>query len=879
MFAVFLSILLGRIKTPTTSFMDHFSLKNLERFKDYVGIKFQLYNSLFTALPFHRIEKTGVLLSMLLNHCEEGYHKKQSPEAIIEDFFQRFTSYGNDQERLDLLFRFVQYVERQVVLFDALEDAAFNEITDTNGIGSLKQLETVVVQEGLQNELTKKLQDFSVRLVLTAHPTQFYPGSVLGIIHDLSKALKENKTAKVNTYLQQLGKTPFLQKQKPTPFDEAVSLIWYLENVFYNAAGRIVSFLKAQLPEAINDDHSIISMGFWPGGDRDGNPNVTAETTLKVAEALRGSIIKCYYLDVRRLKRRLTFKGVDTLVAELENILYNCLFIPDQRTAISKEEILKYLTTIRGIIVHDHNSLFLSLVDEFINKVSLFGLYFAVLDVRQDSSVLSNALEDVAEKEKILPADYATLSDHEKINLLTSLSETTTPDLYENERTRDTFQSMKAIKTIQQNNGEDGCNRYIISHCESALHVLEVYGLFLLSGWEKESLSIDIVPLFESIDDLKNASSIMASLYGNECYRQHLKQRRNKQTIMVGFSDGTKDGGYLMANWSIYKAKEELTAISREHGIEVVFFDGRGGPPARGGGKTHKFYASMGKNISTKEIHLTIQGQTVSSNFGTVETAQFNMEQLLNAGITNELFSEKLKTLSEEQEQALQELSDESYKAYKELKNHPQFLNYLSNISPVKFYGETNIGSRPAKRGASAQLSLKDLRAIPFVGSWSQIKQNVPGYYGLGTALQALDKNGKLPAIKHLYQRSQYFKTLVDNCEMAMKKSFFPLTAFLANDPQYGEIWHMIYEEFERTQKYIFMLNGKTELMSDYPVDQLSIQMRERIVLPLTTIQQYAMARIREMEKKNSSFKEKELFEKLVVRTSFGIINAGRNSA
>ncbi len=859
--------------------MDHFLLKNLERFKDYVGIKFQLYNSLFTALPFHRIEKTGVLLSMLLNHCEEGYNKKESPEMIIEDFFNRFTTYTTDGEKIDLLFRFVQYAERQVVLFDALEDAAFNEITDINGIGSLKQLEALIAQDNLQPEMAKKLQDFSVRLVLTAHPTQFYPGSVLGIIHDLSKALKENKTARVNTYLQQLGKTPFLQKQKPTPYDEAVSLIWYLENVFYNAAGRIVSFLKAQLPEAINENHSIISMGFWPGGDRDGNPNVTAETTLKVADALRNSIIKCYYFDVRKLKRRLTFKGVEPLVAALESTLYNCLFSQDQQLTITKEEIKNDLIHIREIIVKEHNGLFVSMVEDLINKVSVFGLYFAVLDVRQDSSILTEVLKEVAQNESIIPANYSLLTEGEKTDVLTSISTQANPERYQNERTRDTFYSMKAIKTIQEINGEEGCNRYIISHCENALNMLEVYGLFLLSGWEKATLTVDIVPLFETIDDLKQAPYIMASLYKNESYRQHLQLRRNKQTIMVGFSDGTKDGGYLMANWSIYKAKEELTAISRQYGIEVVFFDGRGGPPARGGGKTHKFYASMGKNISTKEIHLTIQGQTVSSNFGTVETAQFNMEQLLNAGITNELFSANSKTLSEEQEQVLQELSNVSYEAYKELKNHPQFLNYLSHISPVKYYGETNIGSRPVKRGGSSQLSLKDLRAIPFVGSWSQIKQNVPGFYGVGTALEALEKRGKLPAISHLYQRSQYFKTLMDNCEMAMKKCFFPLTAFLADDPQYGEIWQMIFQEFERTQKYLFLMSGKSELMSDYPVDQLSIGMRERIVLPLTTIQQYAMARIREMEKKNETSKEKELYEKLVVRTSFGIINAGRNSA
>ena len=270
---------------------------------------------------------------------------------------------------------------------------------------------------------------------------------------------------------------------------------------------------------------------------------------------------------------------------------------------------------------------------------------------------------------------------------------------------------------------------------------------------------------------------------------------------MVGFSDGTKDGGYLMANWSIYKAKEELTSISKEYHIDVVFFDGRGGPPARGGGKTHKFYASMGKNISTKEIQLTIQGQTVSSSFGTIDSAQFNIEQLINAGITNDLFSNDQKRLNPEQQKIVEELASISFEAYNDLKNHPDFLNYLSEVSPLNFYSETNISSRPSKRGKSYKLSLKDLRAIPFVGAWSQLKQNVPGYYGVGTALEAIEKSGKLDAIKHIYQRSQYFRTLIDNCEMAMKKSFFPLTVYLKDHPQYNEIWNLIYEEYERTQK------------------------------------------------------------------------------
>jgi phosphoenolpyruvate carboxylase len=860
--------------------MDHQSSRGLQQFKNYVGIKFQLYNSLFTSLPFHRIEKTGILLSLLLNNCEDGYKQRQSPVDIIDDFFHRHTSYNKEEDRLNLLFRFTQYVERQVVLFDALEDAAFREVNDMNGVGTLKHLESEIIHTGKQEVLAAKLNDFAIRLVLTAHPTQFYPGAVLGIINDLSRALADNNASKINVYLQQLGKTPFFKKQKPTPFDEAVSLIWYLENVFYNATGRIMSFLKNQFSEAMPATNPIVCMGFWPGGDRDGNPNVTADTTLKVADALRSSIIKCYYLEVRRLKRRLTFKGVDILLAELEEKLYSNIFIPGQRTALTKEYIAETLKKIKEIIIYQHNSLFLHLVDNLINKVQVFGLHFASLDIRQDSAVHNSVLEAIAKQNISLPAHYPDLSNTEKLEVLNTIQQAKTdPALFEDKLVKDTLQTISAVKLIHEFNGTAGCNRYIISQCNSTLNIMEVFALFQLCGFSKEELLIDIIPLFETIDDLQQAAPVMKALYENKFYAEHLIRRKKRQTIMLGFSDGTKDGGYLMANWSIYKAKEELTQLSKQYNIDVLFFDGRGGPPARGGGKTHKFYASMGKNISNKEIQLTVQGQTVSSNFGTIDSAQYNMEQLLNAGISNDLFSIRPITLEKQEEALLQALANEAYKSYCDLKNNPGFLDYLSHVSPLRFYAETNIGSRPAKRSGSAKLALKDLRAIPFVGAWSQLKQNVTGYYGVGTALYVLAEQGKLSELKELYKNSLFFKTLMDNCEMAMRKCFFPLTAHLSKHPVYGELWNKIYAEYELTQRYIFIISGKNELMADYPVDQLSIQMRERIVLPLTTIQQYAITRIRQMEEQLINNPLKETYEKLVMRCSFGIINAGRNSA
>ncbi len=859
--------------------MDLGESRALQHFKNDVGTRFQLYNSLFTSLPFHKIEKTGILLSLLSNICEEGYAAGKSPVEILDEFFARHTALETDDEKKDMLFRFVQYVERQVVLFDALEDAAYKKFHDLTGTGTLKPLIADVLQNNKGKDLKKILESFCVRLVLTAHPTQFYPGPVLGIIHDLSRALVKNDTSEVNILLQQLGKTPFLKKKKPTPYDEAISLVWYLENVFYDAAGRIMGMLKNQFPDAVSKDNPILKMGFWPGGDRDGNPFVTSEITMQVADTLRSSIIKCYYLEVRKLRRRLTFPLVEELLAALENKLYENLFIPGRRTNLTASEINDTMCKIRELLIENNNGLFVNLVDGFINKLEVFGMHFASLDVRQDSSVHRSLFKNIAATgQGVLPADYASLSEDAKIRALLQISSQAELRLLEDPVEKDTLQVAKVVKIIQANNGEQCCNRYIISQCASAVDVMEVYALFKANAIAEEEITIDIVPLFETIDDLLNAAKVMQKLYTIDAYKAHLQRRGGKQTIMLGFSDGTKDGGYLMANWSIYKAKAELTSITRRYGFEVVFFDGRGGPPSRGGGKTHNFYASMGRNISNKEIQLTIQGQTVSSNFGIIDAAQYNMEQLLNAGISNQLF-ERHEPLTGRQEELLQELSSYGFDAYKKLKEHEHLGDYLFEISPLRFYAQTNIASRPLKRGQQTTANLKEVRAIPFAGSWSQIKQNVPGFYGVGSALKKMEYIGKFEDVKKMYKESLYLKTLLDNCEMAMSKSYFPITAFLSKDAKFGELYNMIYNEYNLTKEYLFKLSGNKTLMADYPTDKLSIRMRERIVLPLVTIQQYAISKIREAEKEDRVSEFVNIYGKLIMRCSFGIINAGRNSA
>ncbi len=853
----------------------------IERFNENVKLKYQLFNSIFMTLPFDAIGNTGVLLPLFSEICDEGYANNKSPKQILDAFSEKYLQDYTEEQKIDLMFRFIQYVERQVVLFDAIEDAAFDTLNNLEGSGTLRESKEKAENQGLMQELKTFLDDYQVRTVLTAHPTQFYPGSVLGIITDLTIAIRENNLSQIKTLLAQLGKTPFIKKEKPTPFDEAVSLLWYLEYVFYATAGDMASYIQDTIYKGDTVNHVPISFGFWPGGDRDGNPFVTTETTLKVADRLRTSIMKCYYNDVKKLKRKLTFTGVHSLVADIELKLYRSVFYSDGDIYISLEELQNGLKNIREIIVKHHQSLYLDEIDDLINKTVIFGYYFATLDIRQNSrihdAVFNDVITELVDRGGASVSDYAKLSEDEKLKALDTIQGTVDISWFENENTRLTLESITAMKTIQEQNGEKGCNRYIISNNESAHNVLEVLTMFELLGWENPTA--DIVPLFETVDDLKDAHKVMQSLYENPKYAAHLKNRGNRQTIMLGFSDGTKDGGYLMANWSIYKAKENLTLMAREYGIKVIFFDGRGGPPARGGGKTHKFYASQGQTIENNEIQITIQGQTISSNFGTLDSCRYNLENLLSAGITNGVFNKDKKQLTQEQRDVFDELAKLSYEKYSDFKAHPKFLPYLEHMSTLNYYAKTNIGSRPSKRNKSAQLDFNDLRAIPFVGSWSQLKQNVPGFYGLGYALGHLEQNGEWDKAVDLYENSLFFKTLIENSMMSLTKSFFPLTAYMREDKEFGEFWQIIYDEFKETKRLLLKISGYSQLMENYPDGRASVKIREQIVRPLLTIQQYALHKIREIKNGNEPDTLLEVYEKIVTRSLFGNINASRNSA
>ena len=399
-------------------------LTKKERFQESVLSRFHVYNSIFATLPYDSISDTGNLLPIFTEHCKLGYSKKLDPKKIVQDFFSKFCEGYSKDEEISLIFRFIQYIERQVVLFDAIEDASFTQVNNMGGVGTLRNLKELVESSNKKKELKKYLRSFKIKPVLTAHPTQFYPGSVLGIITDLANSIEKNDLTEIKNLLSQLGKTPFFKQKKPTPYDEAVSLSWYLENVFYYSVSNIFKYVKSNIFDNQYEHYDLISIGFWPGGDRDGNPFVTSEITSKTAKKLRSDIIKNYYRDIRYLRRKLTFKKIEDVIIQIEDSLWISIFKTNKEPKIKLDFLKEKLNFIKETLINEHKSLFIDELQDLIDKVNIFGYHFASLDIRQDSSIHSEVFKniiDVYYKDE-LGSKYEKFSEDKKIKILSGLN-------------------------------------------------------------------------------------------------------------------------------------------------------------------------------------------------------------------------------------------------------------------------------------------------------------------------------------------------------------------------------------------------------------------------------------------------------------------------
>lgn len=861
-------------------------MSETKNFEESVALRFQLFNGMFTGLPFDSVRATGITLPLFVEYIRNALADGVDPDRIIHTFFQEHRKITSEHEVVQELSRILQFVERQVVLFDAIEDAAFLETHDMHDAGSLKHLHQKVQDRDARVAYAQFLEEFSLRVVLTAHPTQFYTNEVLGILTDLYNALKNNEVIAIREYLMQLGQTPFRNRDKPTPLEEAAGLMWILEHVMYSVVPAINEDIFSPVCDPLADEwRPVVELGFWPGGDRDGNPYVNSAVTLEVARMLRNSVLTCYLEDVSALQRRLTFPTVTEVLKRMESrlrsMVQECsIGVVDTDSYAKPDDLLTDITVIHRAIAEKHQGLFIKLVEQLYTRVRSFGFHFATLDIRQDSRVHAACVKEIwrfiHKHEPALPTDperiiqYLQQQPRERVRQWAAqLSEELTAR--DEVTLADCISTILVIEEIQKENGEFGCHRYIISNTRCAEDVLNVWLIAAFGGLNQAHLPLDITPLFETIPDLHASQTIMSDLYHNRLYRDHVRQRGDRQVIMLGFSDGTKDGGYVTANWEIYKAKEQLSATTTAAGIRAEFFDGRGGPPARGGGNTHRFYRSLGKDIEGRTIQLTIQGQTITSLYGTEDSARYNLEKLVSAGIENSVFPDASILLTTPGRSIMEKVSEHSFHAYNALKEHPQFVSYLEEMTPLRHYGKAKIGSRPAKRGGkSGKTSLDALRAIPFVGSWGQVKQNVPGYFGFGTALAVLRAEGFDEDLRNLYKTNLFFQTLVENSMQSLAKTYFPLTKYQENDPDFGSFWRILHDEYQKTIQELLAVSGQSRLLTRDRNISESIKLRERMVLPAVVIQQYALQQLR-------MGNDEETYTQLVVKSLAASINAGRN--
>ena len=299
-----------------------------KEFEKLVKNKFNVYNSLFLNLPYPKVSNIGMLIPLLHNVCKHGLESEMDPLTILNSFFSIHTNIKSEQEKIDFMFRVIQYVERQVVLYDSVEDAAFTQLLSLDNNLSIKDFVHLLDSKKDGDNILEKLSTFSTRIVFTAHPTQFYPPSVLDIIAKLKSFITKNDINEIDLMLRQLGLTSLINSKKPTPFEEAKNIIYILRYVYYDAVIELYNYIKKNIHKSSFDNHNIIQLGFWPGGDRDGNPFVTSEITNDVADELRMNLMKCYYKDIKSLEKKLTFKEVEDIVTNLKNKLYVTMFDP-----------------------------------------------------------------------------------------------------------------------------------------------------------------------------------------------------------------------------------------------------------------------------------------------------------------------------------------------------------------------------------------------------------------------------------------------------------------------------------------------------------------------------------------------------------------------
>jgi phosphoenolpyruvate carboxylase len=790
-------------------------------------------------------------------------------------------------------------------------------------------------QNKVEADAIQKLVDrLQIELVLTAHPTEAKRRTTLSknrriadVLHNINepgKLPKEEDDLKADLYeeITTFWLTSRSRTARPRVTDEVRTGLYFVDEVFWQVLPVIYEEMDNALKQyypGLSIQHAWLQLGSWIGGDRDGNPNVTSEVTAETLRLHRGLAVEKHRQALQDLARRVSLNGrrapppaelqklfeqrrpLPSHIAYLErryenepyrlilSLLANdlaeaskedmkswLLSSEPHRAKVHLDEILEPLDIIRESVPESVAVGRLKVVQRQLNA---FGLRSARLDIRQHSDRLISTLAETLRALGIHQT-FEDLDASSRITLLTRLLKEANPSLAPHpgvtQDTAETWSLFQLIARTRQVYGRDLLGPFIISMTHSGADILCV---LLLAKWAGCDQGLEIVPLFETLDDLEAAPRILDDLFGLEPYQAHLRTCQDHQMIMVGYSDSNKDGGYLAANWALYQAQERIAQICRKHDLDFTIFHGRGGTIARGGGPANRAIRAQPPGSVNGHFRHTEQGEIITSRYSNLHLAHRHLEQIVNAVL---LSSSPLAGIDNggihpSWRSTMMEMSTVAREAYRGLVYKTEgFIDFWQAATPLDEIKHLHIGSRPAARHPGKE-DIVDIRAIPWVFSWMQSRFNLPGWYGLGTGLRSVSSFNLL---RDMYSSWPFFTGLLDNTEMSLLKADMGIASLygqLVPDQELSKrIFSVILEEYERTKEAVLEVTGHEDLMDSEPVVQRSVYLRNPYIDPLNYIQVEMLRRYRALRDQESD--EAEDLRELIILTINGIAAGLKNT-
>ena len=815
-------------------------------------------------------EEIQILTEMLL---------KATQKMISEDTFEKIVQLKaladeKNYEKLNLIIKDLTQEEMEIVanffsilplLINIAEDVDLAyEVNYKNNIG-----ETYVgkLSESIKNIKDKNiLENINVVPVLTAHPTQVQRKTVLDLTEKLHTLLRKHRDVKnglinerkwknaIQKHIEILTQSDIIREKKLKVANEITNVLEYYNLSFIKAIAKLMTEYKLLLEENNIElkNETPITMGMWIGGDRDGNPFVTAET-LNLSAMKQCELITTYYIEkLNSLYRtfsmsshvtkgskeleELANRSRDTSEYREKELYRRALSYIKDKLENTREYLLqdkeaedKYLTadefiadlTIieKSLLENKGEILVTGEFEELLNVVKIFGFYLASIDMRQDSSVYEASVAELLSSANI-EKDYSSLSEEEKCELLLKqLKEDPRPlsindENKQSEELRKELAIFRTARKLKDKLGDNVIKQNIISHTTSVSDLLELAIMLKEVGLVGSDFArLQLVPLFETIEDLENSYEVMDKYLSLDIVKKWVSDNRSYQEIMLGYSDSNKDGGYLSSGWSLYKAQQELSSLGEKHNIKVTFFHGRGGTVGRGGGPSYDAIISQPLGSVQDRIRLTEQGEIIAAKYGNSDAAYYNLEALFSA-VIQRMNADKTNTDIRdipEIQVIMDEIVEDSYNKYRELVfENPNFYNYFFEATPIKEISSLNIGSRPASRKKITDIG--GLRAIPWVFSWSQSRIMLPGWYGVGTAFSNFinkDK-GNIEKLRKMYKEWPFFTSLLSNVDMVMSKSDMDIAKEYANlckEEETKKVYEEILREWNLTKQVVLEIS------------------------------------------------------------------------